>query len=307
MIKKYPTKKSAMALLVTLLFIMLISVAIGVGLKQLKTASKYVSQEKFLYQNAIIVDDVLNLLVDIPELKDINSSEDLENFLLYSPIPFESNGIKILIELSSARAKYNINTIIDANKTITDTRVDYLKKYFENHMVNVDFVDILLDGISGIKEDYSYNSEIFNENPYLFRDYITSKKHLEEFMEFYEKRYDNNLKNMKLENLFYFSRDLNNTYKIDLNFATKEVWQMILSCDETRAEKLSSSVERYESYDSIDLSDEELDIVKNIFKTSLFEPYIYVTISILQNGNGSKIKFEYNIKNKKGSNFVYEI
>jgi hypothetical protein len=305
---KQPFKKTAMALLVTLLFIMLISVAIGVGLKYLNSASSYVSGEKFLYQSSIIVDDVLNLLAQTPELNDINSSEDLENFLLYSPIPFESSGIKVMIELSSARSKYNINSTKDLNKTIMNMKIDALKRYFEKYMVNVEFVDILLDGISGVKEDYSYNSEIFNEKPYLFRDYMTSNEHFEEFKKFYEKRYDDeNLKNIKIKNLFYFSRDINNSYRIDLNFATKEVWEMILSCDETRAEELSSSIDIYESYESIDLSDEELNMITNIFKTSLFEPYIDVKIMILQGTNTAQINFEYDIKNKKGSNFVYEI
>jgi hypothetical protein len=307
-IKKQPFKKTAMALLMTLLFIMLISVAIGVGLKQLKDASSYVSGEKFLYQNSVIVADVLNFLKETPELNDINSSEDLEDFLLYSPIPFESSGIKVLIEFSSARAKYNINTIYDSNKTITQMRIDSLKEYFEKYMINVDFVDILLDGIGGIKEDSSYNSEIFNEKVYLFRDYIVSKKHFKEFEEFYEKKYDDeNLENIDFDKLFYFSKDTNNSYKIDLNFATPEVWEMMLGCEKQKAELLSSKVDLYESYESIDLSDEELKLVKDIFQTSLFEPYIDVKIIILQGANSSEIEFEYDIKKKKGSNFVYEI
>ncbi|MDQ7066926.1 MAG: hypothetical protein Q9M40_02370 [Sulfurimonas sp.] len=43
------------------------------------------------------------------------------------------------------------------------------------------------------------------------------------------------------------------------------------------------------------------------YKTSFFEPYILVSIEIIDGTNTSNIIFEYDIKNKKGSNFVYEI
>jgi len=52
---------------------------------------------------------------------------------------------------------------------------------------------------------------------------------------------------------------------------------------------------------------QEIDVLKHKFKTSFFEPYIYVVINIEQNKNNAIISFEYDIKKKKGSNFVYEI
>ncbi len=306
MIKIYIQKKG-MALLVTLLFIMLITLSIGVGLKQINTASKEISSEQFLYQTSIIVDDVLKFLINTEELNDINSSEDLDAFLSYSPIPFESNGLKVIINLSSARAKYNINSIKDANLTQREDKISFLKEYFNKYRINTEFVDILLDGMDGIKADNSYNSEIFNDNPYLFRDYITSKKHFEVFKNFYKTRYDDTLKNINFDNLFYFSKDINNSYSIDLNFATTEAWEMMLGCDKIRAEELSSNMDKYDTYKSINLSDEELNRVRDKFKTSFFEPYIDVVITIFQNSNDAKIEFEYDIKKKEGSNFVYEI
>jgi hypothetical protein len=306
-IKKRPFKKTAMALLVTLLFIMLISVAIGIGLKHLNSASSYVSGEKFLYQSSIIVDDVLGVLKNFKEIKDINSSEDLTTFLEYSPIPFESNGIKVFIELESARSKININSIFDKNITSQDNdKVEALKIFLNRYSVGMEFVDILSDSMGGIKENLSYNSDIFFQKPYLFRDYITSYKHFEKLSEYYAEYFDDNIKSIDFKNLFYFTNDTNNSYVIDLNHATPLAWEMMLGCDIDRAKELSNNAGFYEKLEDLKLMDDEkIELMK--FKTSFFEPFLYVDVTIMQGDNTAEIKFEYDIKKGIGSNFAYEI
>jgi len=297
-------QKNGIALLITLLFIMLITVSIGFGLKQLNLASGYVSDEEFLYQSNIILDDVLGFLKTSQELSDINSSEDFDLFLAQASfIPFDIQGLKIGIELSSARGKFNVNDLM-GKKSPNMATVDILKQYLSNHMINVSFVDILLDCMGGIKEDLSYNSSLFDEKPYLFRDYISSFEHFSELKSYYKKYYnDDSLKNIDFKNLFYFSNNKN--YTIDLNYATKETWEMMLGCDESRAIQLSEA--EYDSYDSLGLDINELNTLKHKFKTSFFEPYVYVIISIMKNNNNAIISFEYDIKKKEGYDFVYEI
>ena len=297
-------QKNGIALLITLLFIMLITVSIGFGLKQLNLASGYVDNEKFLYQSSVILDDVLGYLKTSQELNDINSSEDLDLFLAQASfIPFQIKDLKISIELSSARSKFNINSLIDKKKPDTK-KVEILKQYLSNHMINISFVDILLDSMGGIKEDLSYNSGLFDEKPYLFRDYISSYEQFSELEAYYKKYYhDDSLKNIDFKNLFYFSHDKN--YKIDLNYATKETWEMMLGCGESRAVQLSEA--DYDSYESLGMDVEELNILKHRFKTSFFEPYIYVVITVMKNNNNAIISFEYDMKKKEGYDFVYEI
>ena len=295
--------RRGIALLVTLFFIMLITISIGIGLKQVNKASYHVKSEKFLLQTSVILDDVLTMLEGRKEFDDINSSEEFAIFLSETSfIPFETSGINISLEISSARSRFNINSL--RNKPF---RQDKLKGYFSNYMINISFVDILLDSMGGTKEygDYNY-PELFDKKPYLFRDYIVSYKHFSELSKFYTQSYrDEALKNIDFKNLFYFSNENNDSYTIDLSTATPEVWEMMLGCDKLRAAELSA--EYYDSDESINLSDEELNIVKKKFKTSFFEPYIYVVVNIIQDSSSAKIKFEYDIRNKKGSNFVYEI
>lgn len=300
--------KSAIALLITVMFVIVITVAIGFGLKQVNDASSVVKSENFLYQSSMIVEDILHILKTSPDVQRVienNSSSDFYAFLAQAAfIPFEVNGLDIVMKLSSARGEFNPNALIESGK-IQKERVAILKRYFNMHMVNSDYVDILLDNMSKVKVDNSYNSRIFDANPSLFRDYIASSKHLQKINDFYAQEYnDNSLKNINFKNLFYFSSDANST--IDLNYATPEVWEMMLGCDKERAEELSAGGGGYENEADLDLQPEELLNLQK-FQVGYFEPIVQVEINIMQNSSDAKVRFEYNIREKKGSNFVYEI
>jgi len=290
------------------MFVIVITVAIGFGLKHVNDASSVVKSENFLYQSNMIVEDILHILQtspDVQKIVDNNSSSDFYVFLSQAAfIPFEVNGLEIVMKLSSARAKFNPNRLMESGN-IEKERVALLKQYMNENMINSDYVDILLDNMGKVKVDNSYNSTIFDENPYLFRDYIASNKHLKKISDFYAQEFnDNNLKNINFENLFSFSSDANST--IDLNYATPEVWEMMLGCQKERAEELSAGGGGYEKEADLDLQpDEKKNLEK--FQVSYYEPIVQVEIEIMQNSNDAKIRFEYDIKKKKGSDFAYEI
>jgi len=302
-------QKRGIALLITLLFIIAITVAVGVGFKQINSASKSVNSEAFMIETDMILDDVLHILNSSKELdmilksNDINIRRDAFNIFLAQTafIPFESSGIKMSLELSSARSKFNPNTVANS-ESITDALISYLNLY----EINAEYVNMLRDMVSGVKEDFSYNSDIFNQQPNLFRDYIVSQAHLNEINQFYKKIYrEDKLKDINFKNLFYYSKDKTN-YKIDLNYATIDVWQLILGCDKIRAEQLKNDSGAYASVKDLVLSDDE-KLSLTHFKTSFFEPIIDVKVEIMKNGLDTYIEFEYDMKTKKGTNFVYEI
>jgi hypothetical protein len=296
------SSKNAIALLITVMFVMVITVAIGIGLKQINSAASVVKDENLMYQTSIIVEDTLTILQnskDIQQVVETNSSSNL--YLLIAEagfIPFEINGLEIVMKISSARGKFN-PAQIDVNNT------QALQIYFNSYNVNSQYIDILRDSISGIKEDNSYNSTIFDKNPYLFRDYIASSEQLKKINDFYTQEYnDNSLAKINFDELFYYSKDTN--MSIDLNFATTEVWQMMLGCQKERAEFLNAGGGSYETLESMDLNDDEKEFLR-AFKTSFFEPILFVELEISRDDVHSKVTFEYDIKHKKGSNFVYEI
>lgn len=296
--------RNAIALLITIMFVIVITVAIGFGLKQVNIASQIVKDENFTYQCQIILEDVLNILQTSKEVQmvsDDNSSEGLFIFLSQAAfIPFESSGLEVILQISNARSKFN-PLLLKQNQA----RQDAVKLYLNNYRINNQYVDILVDNMSGVKEDNSYNSAIFDEKPYLFRDYVASAEHLEAINDFYAREYnDNSLKKINFDNLFYYSDD--NSTKIDLNYATTEVWEMLLGTTKERAEFLTNGAGSYTDLTSLNLNSDELERLA-LFDTSFFEPILFVKVEISQNGSTSKINFEYDIKEKKGSNFVYDI
>lgn len=304
-----PLNKNAIALLITVLFVMAITVAIGIGLKQVKEASWHVENENFMLQTSTTLDDVLNILKTSKELDTIVQQKSSEGFFAFlssvSFIPFENSGMKVSIKISSARKKFNPNSLIENNNTINHETTNALTQYMTTNNVRSEYISILLDAMGGIKEDMSYNSGIFHEKPSLFREYITSSKHLREVNNFYMQSYhDNSLKNIDFENLFYFTKDKSS--KIDLNYATPPTWQMMLGCDTSRAKQLTLGGGAYKLLENLNLSSEEKKALSR-FKTSYFEPYLDIVVEITQNSQNAKIKFEYDISTKKGSNFVYEI
>ncbi len=299
--------KNGIALLITLFFIIAITIAVGIGMKHLNVAAKEVKDEEFLLQTNVILDDVLGLLRGSKEIDAVVKDRSSETLFLFlsqtSLIPFESNGLKVIIELKSARSHLNINNLMTGSN-VNIPKMETLKEYMNNHMVLTDYVDILLDLMGGIKEDMSYNSEIFYEKPYLFRDYVVSMKHLEEVNDFYVNTYrDNNLKNIDLENIFFASK---RDTKIDLNYASPKLWELMLGCDEGRAIELSDGGGSYSEDENLYLSDDE-NISLSRFNVSFFEPYIDVNVEIIRDKQSSKIRFEYDMINKKGYDFVYEI
>ena len=295
--------KKGIALLITLLFIMLITISIGIGLKQVNQASAHVDGEKFLYQSSVILDDVMTVLKNSQELQDINSSSELNVFLSESSlIPFEANGIKVNITLSSARSRFNINSLVSGNKP-NEKRVESLKQYVSNYMVITRYVDILLSSMGINQDNISYNSDLFDKKPNLFREYIASEKHLLELNKYYTNYYhEDSLKNIDFKKLFYYGKS--DSYKVDLSYATPEVWEMMLGCSKQRAIELSGGI--YDSVVDIGLSKEE-EVLLNRFKRSTFERFLDVRLSFMQDKQSANIRFEYDIENKKGSNFVYEI
>jgi len=303
-------KRHAIALIITVFFIMVITTALGVALKQVKDAGDEIHRQDFLLQTNIILEDVLKILHNSKELEALATEETGDALYVFlsqaSFIPFEHSGISITLELQSARSMFNINALVDDKGEFDEDRLGSLVEYFRMHNINTDYIGMLQDNVKQTKgDDAYYNSEIFTENPFLFRDYIASKKHLQTINNFFM-RYnnDNSLEEIKFDELFYFSKDRKT--KIDLNYATAQTWRLLVRCDEVRAEELSFSGGGLTKVSDLNLTAEETTLLK-YFDTSFYEPLLDVRVEIREGSLSSKIRFEYDMKTKKGSNFVYEI
>ena len=302
-------RRNAIALMITIFFVMAISLSLGIALKQVKEARTDIQKQDFLLQTNVILEDVLNILKSSEEMDAIVKEDSADGlYVLLSQasfIPFEHSGIAITLELKSARSMININSVSDANGTNKEERVNSFINYFKLFNVTSEYTSMLLDNISKVEEDMYYNSGIFDENPDMFRDYIVSQKHLDEINNYYMSYYnENSVSKIDFENLFYFSKD--RASKVDLNYATAETWRLLTGCDEIRAEELNFAGGSFTQVSDLNLSEEET-ISLGYFATSYYEPLLDIRVEVKEGDLSAKIRFEYDMKTKKGSNFVYEI
>jgi len=298
--------KSAIALMITLFFIMALTVSIGLGLKYVKEGAQSVNEEDFIFQARSVLEDFLTMLQKSPQITTINSADTLSLFLSEaSYIPINNKDVNVIIEISSAREK------MDPIILNTQAKRDMFKSFLSSNAVNSEeYLNILDDMMGGIKEDTTYKSDIFNEHPYLFRNYIASDEHLKEANKFYMQTYhDDSIQNIKTDELFYLSTERNaSKYKMDLNRIKPICWQVILGCDEQRAEALSANAGYYTSANDLGLNeDESLSLSKFSKNISYYEPFLAIKILILKKHHRAKISFEYNLESKRGSNFVFEV
>jgi hypothetical protein len=284
--------RSAIALLITLFFLMAITISIGVGLKYINTAKGSISDENFLLQTSVIIDDVLTFLKESPELKMVKENDELfDVFLMQSEfIPLDIAGLKVGVSIKSARSKVNINTMLkDANLT------EHFRTYISGYNINPAYVDMLEDSVSTLKDlEYYQKTSFLNEKPEIFREHIASYAHLQEINEFYKKTYfDNALANIDFKDLFYVQRT-NTSYCIDSYYVTDSTKEMLEGINKDDAQNFV-----------VDMN------------TSLFKDYycsddknrkfLDINIEIIQNEKTANISFEYDIQQAKGYNFSYEI
>jgi len=308
--------KRGIALLITLFFIISITLAVGIGLKQVNEARSEIEKENFMIQSRVILDDVLKILTKMSkEYSSQNdaSGEGFYTFLSESAfIPFESSGVKTSIEISSARAKLNVNALVDANLSTKAA----LESYFESRMIGLEYVDMLFDVVRGERLEQDYKTNIIYEKPLLFKEsnnYISSYENLKEINEFYKLSYhDNKIDKINFKNLFYFTSD--NNYSLDLNCMSSSVRDTIWASDVVYVEDEQQNEESTEQSSNCNVDfcaslseTEKKSLEKKYNATCKPQRHINVVVEVMQNKQSARIVFEYNMDSKKGSNFVYEL
>ncbi len=299
------SKKNAIALMITLFFIMALSITIGLGLKYVKEGAKTVNEQQFMIQTRSVLADFLTMLQTAPQIREINSADTLSLFLSEAGfIPLSNDDVNVIIKIHSARDKLDLRILN------TQAKRDAFLAFLSANGVNTEYLNIVDDMMGGIKEDGSYHTDIFTQRPYLFRDYIASKEHLGVASEFYEKTYhEQSIKKIRPNELFYTAAESNSSaYKMDLNRIKPICWEVLLGCDKSRAEMLSNNAGFYNDARDLGLSeDENLSLANFRQNISYYEPYIWVEITIMKENEKAVISFEYNLESKKGSNFVFEV
>ena len=299
-VPKWQNKRPAIALLITLFFVISVTAAVGVSIIQLRQSAEQVREGKCLIQSSMILDDLLNLLKTSPLLDNVKDAESL-NYFLYntSIIPLSLENLNVKINIHSAMGHFNINTL-SYFKPFQEALSGYMLKY---EISDVEyFQDLLIDAMSG--QQPHYRTSIFDDMPWLYREKIASMTHFEQILDYYIlTRHDNNIKKIPWKQLLRFGN--RSDRKVDVNYITPQLWKLLLpELSDDMATNLSSGLVVYKKSEDLRLSEED-SIKLETFNISYYVPRTQIEVDIQRNDQNVHVAFEYDLKLKKGGNFDY--
>ena len=295
--------------MITLLFIVAITASLAISLGYVNKSNQKIQESKFLVQCDSILEDLLHFLKTAPEVKEIKDAESLNMLLLTAAvIPLEYKSLRVFIEIKSARSKFNINTL-------SQKKSKRLRELFKNYLARFNVADteymmaLLQDSMGGGLQDSTkmYESDLFDEKMWLYRDKITSKKQFDEILDYYVKsRHDPAIYKIPWDKLIRYGE--NNDTELDVNYLTSEVWQLVMpELEQNAAEDLSEHFAIFKNYNDLGFNPEEYKDLKETYKGKFYAPIVEVSIDVEENNASAIIKFEYDIKKKKGKNFEFHI
>ena len=294
--------RPGVALLITLFFIIAITAAVGVSLMNLKKSGDELHEARFLLQSSAVVEDIIALMSEADKLGVVSDAESLNIFLLTAGfIPLELKELLVKIEITSAMGHMNINAL-SSSKELQEALIVYMSRFNVQDAYYMN--DLILDCTGGHKEVYKTN--IFDEMPELYRERIVSKRHFEKVIDFYvRERHDNAVANLPWDELVRF--DDSNATRLDVNYITPALWQMLLpNVDEQTLLDLSSGAMTYVSVDDLGLSADDRTTLTKL-KLSFYEPIVHMDIEIFENNSTAHVAFDYDLSTKKGKHFEFGI
>lgn len=293
-------QRPAIALLITIFFVISVTAAVGVSIIQLRLSAQQVREGKCLIQSSMILDDLLKLLKTTPLLDQVKDAQSMDYFLQNaSIIPVALENLNVNIDIDSAMGRFNINTL-SYFKPFQEALSGYMVQYEISDVQY--FQDLLIDCMSGQKDEY--RTDIFDAMPWLYRERIVSMAHLEKIIDYYVlSRHDNNIRKIPWGQLVRFAPSKDR--KIDANYISPQLWQLLLpNITEDIAVDLASNEFVYERDGDLPLADEDLAQLKS-FDLSYYLPRTLIKVDVRRNDQNVHVAFEYDLKLKKGGNFDY--
>jgi disulfide oxidoreductase YuzD len=310
-----PKNKNAIALLITITFLMAISAIIAFGLKNIQKDITNSTKESFYYQSMIIYEDVKQILLPniFEQIKNLDTNDSdskqaiaqILNDYFFLPIPLindETIG-SVFVEIRPVNRGYNINNL----KSTPIPQRKFFKKFINNlddEEFFIDLLDLALETNSSIAMyDYLKNDKSIAINlPFFKRGEIVDFKHFKQIEDEYFKK----TKDKKIY-------DLNWKEFLDFNSGTKVIFSYIkyeycktLFIDnygEEWVEKYCKNEEFVDDSRAVEIFGEDYNQTlysKNITLDN-YTPKILVILHISQNKNRAKYIFRYNIETKEAT------
>jgi len=299
------SSRPAIALIITLFFIMAMTLLVGISSGLSDRALKRVEKERFLIQANRISHDVVTMLGQIT--KDLNGSDDLD-MLIDLPVLLddEVSGMHVEITFESASSKLNINSLVDENGTIQKEYYNLLENVLINNQV-LDpslFLSLVADTIDSDIEERIVDSEIATLDPFYSNGEIIDMKHFNKIIEQYILMRDD----LAIKEIPWSKIISTVGAKIDVNHVTPELFGEIFP-NFAPDEVLEYTIGRQDTYNSME--DLEVDdfTKEHLQKLgiSFYEPLVKCSVLLKVNEQTGIISFYYDLSGKNASEFNIEI
>ena len=299
------SSRPAIALIITLFFIMAMTLLVGISSGLSDSALKRVEKERFLIQANRISHDVVTILNQIT--KDLNSSDDLD-MLIDLPVLLddEVSGMHVEITFESASSRLNINSLVDENGTIQKEYYNLLENVLINNQV-LDpslFLSLVADTIDSDIEERIVDSEIATLDPFYSNGEIIDMKHFNKIIQKYIEMRDD-----LAINQIPWSKLISTVGKdIDINHVTPELFAEIFP-NFAPDEVLEYTLGRKDTYNKME--DLEVDDITKEYLlklgVSFYEPLVKCNVLLKVNEQTGIISFYYDLSGKNASEFNIEI
>jgi len=281
-------KKKAIILLITIGFITLMSALILVSVSIFERSFSNVQNLEDRNRFNVLFSDIVAILNK--KVKDIKSSEDLDNFLgVYPPFSDSKSNLYVSIEIEPKVNRININNLYYKHKP------DFIiKAFLERLFLRYDVADgdllyrLFLDTIDNDESERGAQTEIVLKDFDFRNGKIENKKHLDKILDYYVSLTgDKSVKNIPWDRLIFFGpRD--KKYILDCDRMPMELVEVLfgermnITCQDIK--KMGISAFNYSP-----------------FKKGVDYP-VTCRVSFLFGEKEQKVEFDYDIKTHKVSN-----
>lgn len=288
--------KKGYALFITLFLLLSMSII----LSQILSITDKNLQESHTTQNYtqlfLLTKDIIKILKNSPEFKDINDSEDFDNMLeMMSNIPIGLDSDKrVLVQIKAADTAININSLKNWNTTQKDIFLTYLRN--KGMLMPEFFYNMLFD----VLKTKSNLTDIKRDIPSLDMGMISTWREFEKIEYYYLKNTkDYSIFQIPWKKIISFESD-----KVNANYLSSEEWYLLLA-ENSRTpffKDLYKGKTIIKSLSELPLSEEQITILRK-FGLSSDDKRIKVSIKLpLKDKKDIISTFLYNITLKKVSN-----
>lgn len=292
--------KKGIALLITLFFITLLGALILENQKITEETFQNTEQNRFLIQSNVALKDTLKLLKNMSAF--ITDQTTFDYFLQIGELQLSDPDSEIELTLQYEKANHTINI----NKLSTDWEnpnqfYELLDELLIQEAITDPpfFIAILQDTLDADTNERIYGSEIADDKPFL-QQRIASWEQFQEILDHYQKeRNDPRIQSIDWRVYINFEHD-----SLDFNYADPKLLDMMLPntyIDSRIHEKT------YANYDELDFLTADDANRSQSFGVGFYVPVIACNLIFTQFGYNSRIKFFYDLKEKKAYGFEYEI